>query len=242
MASSLPYDPFDRETGLPCGNTTARRLCEDLEEVRNPAQVVVQMRVPMMKQTEALLASEMYNLSTDERNTALDDVHCVGKELQETPELVQKSLDDFDQAVRRVQSDHPIYEIAKIQNRAYAEDPAFRLKFLRANFYNIDESVSQMMTFLHHKAENFGQDKVAREITLSDMREHEIETLSSGIYHIQDGRDQMGRVIVHIFENYMDENTSSTSMVRFIEFKVVYCSIRTNSRIRLDAHTPLLYL
>ena len=175
MASSLPYDPFDRETGLPCGNT--RRLSEDLEEGWNPAQVVVQMRVPVMKQTEALLASEMYNLSADERNTALDDVHCVGKELQETPELVQKSLDDFDQAVRRVQSDHPIYEIAKIQNRAYAEDPAFRLKFLRANFYNIDESVSQMMTFLHHKAENFGQDKVAREITLSDMREHEIEML-----------------------------------------------------------------
>src|SRR6056300_1048943 len=62
-----------------------------------------------MKQTEDLLASEMSKLSVQQRSKALDDVHCVGEALKETPEMVQKSLASFDLAVGKQHKNYPIY-------------------------------------------------------------------------------------------------------------------------------------
>ena len=42
-----------------------------------------------MKPIEDFHASEMNNISIQERSKALDDVHCVGDELDETPEMIQ---------------------------------------------------------------------------------------------------------------------------------------------------------
>ena len=152
-----------------------------------------------MKQAEDLLAKEMTKLSVQERAAAFDDVHCVGEEHQETPEMVQKALADFEQAVQK--ENHPIYEFAVNQDRSFVEDPTFRLKFLRANFFDIEKSVRQMMDFLFYKAKYFGQDKVAREITVSDLTEDDLRVMLSGLYHIQEGRDRMGRVIVYLLDN-----------------------------------------
>ena len=48
-----------------------------------------------MKETEEFLAAELKKLSVQERAKALDDVHCVGEELQQTPEMLQQSLAEF---------------------------------------------------------------------------------------------------------------------------------------------------
>ncbi|CAJ1969898.1 unnamed protein product [Cylindrotheca closterium] len=150
-----------------------------------------------MKQTEDLLASEMNRLSMQERANAFADVHCVGEDIQETPEMVQRSLEEFENTVQKERN--PVYEMAVNQNRAYVEDPKFRLKFLRAKLYDARKSVRQMMSFLEQKAKYFGNDKVAREIDLSDLSKEDMELMLSGLYHIQEGRDRMGRVIVHFF-------------------------------------------
>ena len=92
----------------------------------------------------------MNRLSVQERAKAFDDVHCVGEELHETPGMIQKSLIDFDQTLRKQQN--PIYEMAVNQIRQYVEDPTFRLKFLRAKLYDIGQAVRQMMSFLEQKA------------------------------------------------------------------------------------------
>ena len=152
-----------------------------------------------MKQTEKLLASELSKLSVQERAEAFDDVHCVGEELKETPELIERSLAEFEQVVQRERSH--VYHMAWNQNSAYVEDPSFRLKFLRANMHDVDSSVRQMMHFLQLKATYFGNDKVAREITLDDLDKEDMEVLLSGLWHIQEERDRTGRVIVHMFGN-----------------------------------------
>eukprot|EP00526_Cylindrotheca_closterium_P020272 CAMPEP_0113635796 /NCGR_PEP_ID=MMETSP0017_2-20120614/18663_1 /TAXON_ID=2856 /ORGANISM="Cylindrotheca closterium" /LENGTH=129 /DNA_ID=CAMNT_0000546599 /DNA_START=193 /DNA_END=579 /DNA_ORIENTATION=- /assembly_acc=CAM_ASM_000147 len=79
-----------------------------------------------MKSTEDYLASEMNKLSVRERSKALDELHCVGEDLKETPEMIETSLAEFDQILQ--ERNEPIYNLAASQNRSYVEDPAFRLR------------------------------------------------------------------------------------------------------------------
>lgn len=114
-----------------------------------------------------------------ERTEALHDVHCVGEELQEDPEIMQKALSDFNDAIQQAQN--PTYEIVSNQNKAYVEDPSFRLRFLRANRFDVGKSLRQMMSFLQHKAAYFGADKMARDITLDDLSEEDVKVMLSGL-------------------------------------------------------------
>lgn len=178
-----------------------------------------------MKQTEDLLASELNKLSVQERAKAFADVHCVGEELQETPEMIKKSLAEFEELVQRDRN--PVYEKAMTQDCDYVRDPTFRLNFLRANLHNVGKSVRQMMKFLQHKATYFGNDKVARDITLDDLNEEDKRLLWSGLYHIQEDRDRNGRVIIHWFGNLLGrfraENVVSLSSSSSVHYKRVYC-------------------
>ncbi|CAJ1939201.1 unnamed protein product [Cylindrotheca closterium] len=177
-----------------------------------------------MRQTEDFLAAEMSKLTVQERSQALDDVHCVGEELKETPKMIQQSLVEFECFVQ--QERNPIYEIACQQNRAYVEDPCFRLKFLRAKMHNVDRAVRQMMTFLKCKAMYFGNEKVACDITLNDLNEEDMKLLLGGLFHIQDSRDRTGRVIVWIFNSMLGQcSAESLNRVSYYIFFNIVCSI-----------------
>ncbi|CAJ1936696.1 unnamed protein product [Cylindrotheca closterium] len=203
MASSLSNNPFARRARLPCFNNDDGQAPKD-KNTPNHFQMPGNSNIndaitikPAMKETEELLASEMSQLSVQERSKAMDDLHCVGVELQETTEMIQKSLAEFEEAVQKERN--PIYKMAINQNRAYEEDPTFRLRFLRAKLYNVREAVRTMISFLEYKAKYFGDDKVARDITLDDLSEEDKQLMLSGLFHIQDGRDRNGRLIVHFF-------------------------------------------
>lgn len=146
-----------------------------------------------MEQTEKLLASDLYKLSSEERQEAMNDIHGVSEEVEEDPETIDKLLAKFEGLV--VAEQNPTYDLAVSQDKAYVEDRSFRLRFLRCNNYDATRSVTQMMNFLKHKATYFGMDKVARDITIDDLNNEDISLLMSGLCHIQEERDQSGRVI-----------------------------------------------
>ena len=143
---------------------------------------------------EKYLTAEFNKLSVDEQVKALEDIYSAGSELKENPVLIDQLLSEFELQVER--GNYPIYDLALNQDRSYVEDPAFRLKFLRANLHDVKASVQQMISFLREKAEYFGADKVARDITLDDLTPDELKLLLSGFHHIQDGTDRHGRPIV----------------------------------------------
>lgn len=166
-----------------------------------------------IKETEDFLAAEMNKLSVQERQKALDDVHCVGEELQETPEMVEKLLADFDDVVQA--TPNPTYQMAFNQNRSYVEDPSFRLRFLRAYLNeDIGRSVLQMMDFLEQKAKYFGNEKVAQEITLGDLSAAEKELMISSLFHIQASTDRNGRTIFYLLKFSRCEVESLVSLLR----------------------------
>eukprot|EP00980_Cylindrotheca_fusiformis_P030013 scaffold24188_cov98-Cylindrotheca_fusiformis.AAC.1 len=174
-----------------------------------------------LKQTEALLAGEMSKLSVEEMSKALDDVHCVGQTIIETPELIQRALFEFgEEALAQSKN---IYKIALQQNRKYVEGEAFRLKFLRCNMFKIKSSVSQMMKFLQYKAKYFGINKLGRDIFLSDLTNEDRDLLQSGFFHVQQCKDRCGRNVVWFFSGFVGRWTKD-SMIRthyFLNFNVL---------------------
>jgi len=176
-----------------------------------------------MKTSEDFLASEISKLSVQERSKALEDLHCVGEDLTETPELIETSLFEIDLILE--ERNDPIYEIAKRQNRAYVENPTFRLRFLRANHHDPEKAADQLIDFLSHKERYFGQDKLARDITLNDLNEDEMNLLTSGMWHIQDGTDKSGRMVVFLFHPLPGiHGPSSETLIRvnyFIYFNLL---------------------
>ncbi|CAJ1937924.1 unnamed protein product [Cylindrotheca closterium] len=164
-----------------------------------------------MRQTEEFLASEFSKLTVEERSEALDDIHCVGDELEESPEIIERLLVDFEEAVQH--EGNAIYDIAVNQNKAFVEDPSFRLRFLRYNMHDVKRSVRQMMKFLENKATYFGEDKVAREITLKDLNDDDTQLLLAGLYHIQKERDQSGRIVLYLMTEMFGRSKVET-MIR----------------------------
>lgn len=162
-----------------------------------------------MKSTEDFLASELGKLSVEERSGALDDLHCVGQDLEETPEMVENSLRELDRIL--IQRNDSIYNIAASQNRAYVEDPNFRLRFLRAKLHDAEKAATQMIGFLSQKEIYFGREKLARDITLNDLDENDMKLLLSGRFHIQDGLDRKGRPVVYFLNH--DLHLSDDSLV-----------------------------
>ena len=147
-----------------------------------------------MKPSEDFLASEFSKLSVQERSQALDDLHCVGEDLEDTPEMIENLLLEMDRILK--QKNAPIYNIAASQNRAYVEDPNFRIRFLRANYHDVEKAASQLLGFLTQKELYFGRDKLTQEITSDDLNQEDIGVLMSGRFHIQDGLDRKGRHVV----------------------------------------------
>ena len=160
-----------------------------------------------------MLSSELNKLSFQERTEALDDLHCVGNDLEESPELVQELLAEFDRTVQQKQQQQqhdPTYQEIAERHKAYIEDRSFRLKFLRANSHNVGKAATQMFHFLRNKAKYFGNDCIGREITFDDLNEEDRELLLSGTYHIQKDRDQSGRVIMYFLSEFLGSARTET--------------------------------
>lgn len=164
-----------------------------------------------MKQAEDLIASEMNKLSMKEISKALDDVHCVCEDLNEDDEMVERLLADFDERIKA--QCNPTYELAASQDRTYVEDKAFRLKFLRANLYDVKRSIRNLMIFLQYKATYFGPDKVGRDIELSDLNQEDLDLLTSGLFHMH---EESGRIVLYMLSNLLCRIKESTMVSTFI--------------------------
>lgn len=166
-----------------------------------------------MSESEIFLMSKFTELSPREKLEALNDLHYAESELDENPLKVHQMLTEFEDVLERVHD--PIYEQALKQDSSYVEDPAFRLKFLRANGHSVPKAVKQMIEFLKNKARYFGTDKLTSDITFDDMTPEELKIILSGIYHVQGGLDRSGRVILHRFNRLLPNNVNEETMVRF---------------------------
>lgn len=182
-------------------------------KLEDPRVATIMEGEPNLEDVTALIASEMNNLTLDERKAIYDDVHGVNITRQEeTPEAVANWLKEFKDAVRKIRY-KPEYEKAAFLNPDYVLDPKIALMFLRSEDYNPRKAARRIVNHYKHKMDLFGIDKLARPITFDDLDKEDRDAALTGFYQKLYLPDQSGRPVIVYFPHLMDFH-SSVNQVR----------------------------
>jgi hypothetical protein len=138
---------------------------------------------PNPAETSALLAKEMNDLSIEEREKVLEDVHGVARVVDEPAKLPM----------------HSCYNLAQSLDKQYIESDKLRLLFLRATSFEPYPAACRMESFLEQKLELFGREKLTRTIAYDDLDPDDVETLEHGMFQQLGERDHAGRKIIAMF-------------------------------------------
>ena len=176
---------------------------DDAELATNHTEV---LRTTRNKVT-AMMASELYSMTSAERATVLEDVHGVGDISPEEwkPDLIQERLYQMDIALRSI-PDKPAFDEAQRlcggEPGGLVNDPSFRIRFLRAERFNVYEAAKRMVNNLQLIRETCGPECLLRPIHLSDMmldKENQgpdTFLFSGKFIQVMPFRDRSGRRIV----------------------------------------------
>ena len=89
-------------------------------------------------------------------------------------------------------------KLSYCQNHYAFDDPTFRLRFLRAELFNVRNAVVRYCNYLNFVHELWGSVALEREISLSDLDRQENILFRKGYYQLLPFRDRSGRRIITI--------------------------------------------
>ena len=154
----------------------------------------------------AIISGALNSMSLQEREKATFDIHGVSDLIEETPELIKRSLEEFDDILIQHQKSHmgtleqqqseSAYMRALRQNPEVFQSDSFRLKFLRAEQFRVQGATNRMLRHFEEKEGLWGTDRLGQDITQDDFDAQEIEMLKNGIIQVLPMRDRAGRAII----------------------------------------------
>mmetsp|Transcript_42976 Transcript_42976/g.104044 ORF Transcript_42976/g.104044 Transcript_42976/m.104044 type:complete len:364 (+) Transcript_42976:149-1240(+) len=175
-----------------------------IEEISNCGGTISE-RVPSNSRKEdnydALIAGALNQLSINERENVYNEMHGVDDLIEESPEMVQRSIVELHAELERVKGTHRVglaYNMAEAMSGDYVHDHVLRMKFLRSERFDVKKSAERLVRFFNAKMQLFGQEKLCKDITLQDLDKDDIEFLKSGHMQILPTRDSAGRVVVMV--------------------------------------------
>jgi hypothetical protein len=146
---------------------------------------------------ERFWARELYELSAEERERLLDDIHGCATTQKETPEFITECLNEFDDEILKIRK-RRAYDRVLFLRPARVKGRDFRLMFLRSVSYDALEAARKMVDFFESKMQLFGEEKLAKKITLEDLAEDDMEALKTGSVRYLHRKDQSGRSILFV--------------------------------------------
>lgn len=197
------------------------------------------------EELDAVYAQNMLELSAQERNEVLLDIHGVSDAVPETPEFVSQHRKELNEAlqalVQRSRHKTAAYELALQQNPDYIQSEAFQLLFLRADRWNAVSAALRMVGFLEMKLDLFGQDCLTRSVAISDLSRDDRQSLTSGFFQLLPVRDVAGRAVmcgIPMLKNYKQP----INLVRFIvlpqHLLVTFFFLTNTHSLSLIEHCP----
>lgn len=135
-------------------------------------------------------------LSMKERDLALEELHGVAGEIEETPEMVSRALIDMRHELSKVSSKkRKFIDRAIFLCPSLANDDKLLLKFLRGERFDAKEAAQKMCIHYDNKAELFPVHKLPCPITLDDMDEDDMACFRNGNFQPLRYKDQAGRTV-----------------------------------------------
>jgi hypothetical protein len=152
------------------------------------------------QEADALLAKEMTQLSVEERDQVLNEIHGVAEEADENPESVMKALAQFEEEVQKIPK-REAYELAKSISGDYVMNRKRLLMFLRADRFHVQKAALRMVRFFECKLELFGLDLLTKDIKMEHLSKDDLECLWSPFSQTLPQRDSSGRAITVLMPN-----------------------------------------
>ena len=157
-------------------------------------------------ETDALLAREMRQLSTEERDEVFHDVHGVSDVIEELPEFLDSRLEQLEVEISNV-SKKDAYQLANSMNPEYVRNRSFRLMFLRCDRFNPRKAATRIVNHFEWKLELFGPFKLVRDIVQDDLEPQELEILRSHHFQVHPLRDSSGRAMLCWAPNFFTQSS-----------------------------------
>ena len=175
-----------------------------------------------LREADALLAKELSQLSVNERNKAMEEVHGVDDPIvDEDPEVVRQSLSQLNVEIEKLLQAYggndksAAYREALAQNPSYIQDKKLRLMFVRAEGFDQPlRAAERLLKFFSVKEQLFGKEKLTKRITLEDLGEDAITNLRLGYVSLLPAKDRSGRSIVMVMPNLLNTFKGIKSAVR----------------------------
>jgi hypothetical protein len=174
------------------------------------ATTMLPHKIATNEEIEAAMAHELSALSLKVRTDVLEEIHCVkSMAVQETPILVDDGIEKLRRQVislggcagRNDCSD------ALDIDTPYVKSRDFGLKFLRADFFNVNLAARRMVTHLELLFKFYGPLALQRPLRFSDLTKKERFCIRKGVLQILPSRDKAGRLIL-VFQGSMDQVTN----------------------------------
>lgn len=160
-------------------------------------EVLVEEQVEEQEQetAEALLEQELAELTLQEHEKILFDVHGIGMVDDLDDETFHQKLEEFEIALDQI-PEKPAYDLAKRMRPEYVYDKAFRRMFLRSQEFDATLAAEVMVNHFETKRMVYGDGEILwREVRQSDLKEEDIDFLNTGALQIIPARDAAGRMI-----------------------------------------------
>ena len=139
---------------------------------------------------------DLDRLSIPERTRVFEDlVGSTPLPAEEVNHMV-KSIQEMEVELSKI-SKKDAFDKVLASNPEYVNDIRFRLMFLRASDYDPRRSAEQLVNHFEEKLSLFGEDKLGKDIKLSDLSEDDYDSLLSGGIQVANTKDQAGRVIMY---------------------------------------------
>jgi hypothetical protein len=185
----------------------------------------------LVNNIDKILAMELNQLSLQDREAMNEEIHGVNfLAVPETPEFVADKLYELDSLLKtEYQSSTSMmaqphqgpkayrnaYEEAHLLGSQYIYQPDFRIRFLRADLFDVSKAASRMVAFLNLIRDYLGAQSLLQMpfLSLNDLTADEIWDLKRGPFLLFPGRDGGGRRIAGFVGDTGDLPVAS--MVRF---------------------------
>jgi hypothetical protein len=155
---------------------------------------------PSPEATSAMLAKEMNQLSVEEREKVLEDVHGIARVVDEPYDFVKNSLVLLEEELSKITlRNKAAYDLAKLQSKKYVSSEKLRMMFLRAESFDAYKAASHMVRFFDEKLNIFGAEKLTKDIVLADLDPDDVAALEKGFYQVLPEKDSAGRKVCCFF-------------------------------------------
>ncbi len=174
------------------------------------------------KGVDNLIAKELTGLSVVDREKVFFDLHGVSGEENETPAMIEASLQLLQKELDVVEVCHG-YKKALAMDPTYVQNQTFLLKFLRADRFDPHAAAKRLTKFFDYKLDLFGEDLIVKDITQADLDDQDLDSLYNGMGMDLPFRDPAGRLV--FFQLARSVNVPVRALLR----KTLYgCMIYSN--------------